>query len=73
MEILTLINSGSEQLKKNKINSHSLEAELLLAKILRKKREELIINLKNLLIEDQKKSLLPIYWKKKNFGAKTFL
>ena len=45
MEILTLINSGSEQLKKNNINSHILDAELLLAKTLNRKREELIVSL----------------------------
>ena len=45
MEILTLINSGSQQLKNNNINSYRLDAELLLAKVLNKKREELLVNL----------------------------
>ena len=45
MEILALINSGSQQLKNNNINSYRLDAELLLAKVLNKKREELLVNL----------------------------
>ena len=45
MEILDLINSGSIQLKKNGINTHRLDSEILLAKILKRQREELLINL----------------------------
>ena len=84
MEILTLINSGSEQLKKNKINSHSLDAELLLAKILRKKREELIVNLnqkvnpekirnfKKLIDRRSKKEPIAYILEKKEFWSKNF-
>ena len=45
MEILQLINSGSKELKNNNIISHKLDSEILLAKILNKKREEILINL----------------------------
>ena len=45
MEILQLINKGSKQLKKNNIKTHRLDSEILLAKILKKKREEILINL----------------------------
>ena len=45
MEILKLINSGSLKLKNNNINSYRIDSEILLAKILNKKREELLINL----------------------------
>ena len=45
MQILELLNSGSKELKNNNINSHKLDSEILLAKILNKKREEILINL----------------------------
>ena len=40
MEVLELINSGSRELKNNNVNSYRLDSEILLAKILKKKREE---------------------------------
>ena len=45
MEILKLINSGSQELKNNNINSYRIDSEILLAKILNKNREKLLINL----------------------------
>jgi len=45
MEILELINSGSQQLKRKNIYSHKLDSEILLSKVLKKRREELLINL----------------------------
>ena len=45
MEILELINFGSQQLKNKNINSSRLDSEILLAKVLNKKREDLLINL----------------------------
>jgi release factor glutamine methyltransferase len=45
MEILELINSGSQELKNENVNSYRLDSEILLAKILNKQREELLINL----------------------------
>ena len=44
MEILELINNGSKQLKNKRIYSHKLDSEILLSKVLKKTREELIIN-----------------------------
>ena len=40
-----LINFASNKLKHNKILSHTLDSELLLSKVLKKKREELLTNL----------------------------
>ena len=45
MQVLDLLNSGSRILKDNKIISHKLDTEIILAKILNKSREEIIINL----------------------------
>ena len=46
MNALKLINFGSNKLKYNNIRTHKLDSELLLSKILNKKREEIIANLK---------------------------
>jgi release factor glutamine methyltransferase len=45
MEILELINSGSQRLKNNNINTYRLDSEILLANIFNKKREEILTNL----------------------------
>ena len=45
MEILQLINTGAKELKNKDIISHKLDSEILLAKILNKQREEILINL----------------------------
>ena len=45
MEVLELINFGSQKLKENNICSYRIDSEILLAKTLNKKREELLINL----------------------------
>ena len=85
MEILDLINSGSSQLKKNGINTHRLDSEILLAKIIKKQREELLINLnqkatlqtikgfKKLI--DRRSSREPIAYilREKEFWSKIFL
>ena len=44
-EILEIINLGSQELKNRNINTHRLDSEVLLSKILKKKREDLLINL----------------------------
>ncbi len=46
MNALKLINFGSNELKYNNIRTHKLDSELLLSKILNKKMEEIIANLK---------------------------
>ena len=45
MNALELINSGSQHLKNSGINSWKLDSEILLAKILKKNREEMLVNL----------------------------
>jgi release factor glutamine methyltransferase len=85
MEILKLINSGSLKLKNNNINSYRIDSEILLDKILNKKREELLINLDkkvssktiknfNKLI-NRRSSKEPIAYilKEKEFWSKKFL
>ena len=45
MNSLKLINFGSKKLKNVQIKSYRLDSELLLSKVLKKKREEILINL----------------------------
>ncbi len=45
MNILELINQGANELKFKKIISYKLDSEILLSKVLKKKREEILINL----------------------------
>ena len=85
MEILELINVGSKELKKNQVNSHRLDSEILLAKILKKRREELLINLsqkvslgtiknfKKLITRRSFKEPIAYILKEKEFWSKNFL
>jgi len=85
MNISELINFGSKELKSNKIISHQLDSEVLLSKILKTSRENLIVNSSNKveskLIIDFKKLIKrrtfnePIAYilKKKEFWSKNFL
>ena len=45
MNVLDIINYGAKELKQKKIESFRLDSELLLSKILSKKRENILINL----------------------------
>ena len=45
MRAIEAIKSGSQLLRESKVESHILDSELLLAKILKKSREEILINL----------------------------
>ena len=85
MEIIDLINFGSSQLKKNNINSYMLDSEILLSKVLNKKREELLTN-SNQIVEIQKidyfqklidrrslKEPIAYILKEKEFWSKNFL
>ena len=45
MKTFDAIKSGSQLLKKNKIESHILDSEILLANVFKKSREEILINL----------------------------
>ena len=73
MNILKLINIGSDKLKAKYIFSHKLDSEILLSEILHKKREELLVSLdetvnikksrkfKKLFLDDFPRSLLLIF------------
>ena len=52
MNVLELINIGSDLLKEKKIPSHILDSELLLSKVLKKPREEVLINLEEKIKKD---------------------
>ena len=45
MKILDIINTGSKELKLKHINSYRLDSEILMSKVLSKRREEVLINL----------------------------
>ena len=79
-----LINFASNKLKQNKILSHKLDTELLLSKVLKKKREELLTNLSQkinkkkilsfnkLIIRRSLKEPLAYIIKEKEFWSKMF-
>ena len=84
MNISGLLNSGAKILKQNKIKTHQLDSELVLSNLLKKKRENLLINLneevsKNI-IDDFVKLIfrranrepLAYILKKKEFWSKNF-
>ena len=45
MNVLELINSGSLLLQKQNIHTHRLDSEILLSKVLNKKREQILVKL----------------------------
>ena len=85
MEILELLKIGSQQLRNYDINSCRLDSEILLAKIFKKKREELLINLspkvalgtiknfKKLITRRSFKEPIAYILKEKEFWSKNFL
>ncbi len=85
MEILKLLNNGSKQLKDKRVHSHKLDSEILLSKVLKKTREELIISLKQKIapqeisdfktLIERRSSKEPIAYilKEKEFWSKSFL
>ena len=50
MNCFQIIKTGSEFLKKNSIETHIIDSEILLSKVLNKSREEILINLEQKLI-----------------------
>ena len=46
MNTLKLLNFGSYKLQKQKILTHRLDSEILLSKVLNKKREKILVKLK---------------------------
>ena len=85
MQINKLIDYGSSQLKDKKISSHKLDSEILLSKVLRKTREELLINSENkisskkisqfnkLLKRREKREPIAYILKEKEFWSKIFV
>ena len=84
MNTLELINAGSSRLKSNNIFTHKLDSELLLSEVLKKTREEILINLnakmsqidilkfKNLINRRAKKEPIAYILKYKEFWSKKF-
>ena len=84
-QISELINSGSKILKENSISSHQLDSELILSKILRRSRENMLISLnQNISIETRfkfnelinrriKKEPIAYIFKEKEFWNRKFL
>ena len=58
MNYQEILNKGIRILKASNIKSSSLDCELILSKVLNKKREEILINLKN---EVNKKQVIIIF------------
>jgi release factor glutamine methyltransferase len=85
MNTLELINFGSKELSRNKIDTSILDSELLLSKILNKKREEILINLdqevcqkhfvnyKKLILRRSQKEPMAYIMKEKEFWSKNFI
>ena len=84
MNYLEALNLGNKTLKTNNINTYRLDSELLLAKVVNKTREELLINLSNLvepkklkkfktlLFRRNKKEPIAYIFKKKDFWRYSF-
>ena len=84
MNILELLNSGSKILKQNKIETHQLDSELVLSNLLKKQRENLLINLneevskntidnfKGLIFRRANREPLAYILKNKEFWSKDF-
>ena len=84
MNVSELLNSGAKILKQNKIETHQLDSELVLSSLLKKKRENLLINLnekvsenivinfEKLIIRRANKKPLAYILKKKEFWSKDF-
>ena len=54
MKYQEILNKGSQILKANNIESSNLDCELILSKVLKKTREEILINLTNKIDNKQK-------------------
>ena len=85
MNVLDLLNSGSKILKQNKIETHQLDSELVLSSLLKRQRENLLINLnekvsnniinnfEKLIFRRANKEPLAYIFKKKEFWSRDFL
>ena len=84
MNISDLLNFGSKILKDNKVQTHQLDCEIMLSNLLKKKREQILINSeekvsKNIVSNFNKlitrratKEPLAYILKKKEFWSKNF-
>ena len=84
MNIINLLNHGSKKLQNNNITSYKIDSELLLAKVLSKTREEMIINSEdqishkkiqqffNLINRRSKREPIAYIFKEKEFWSKKF-
>jgi release factor glutamine methyltransferase len=84
MNVSELLNSGSKTLKQNKIKTHQLDSELVLSSLLKKQRENLLINVnekvskntiesfKRLIFRRANKEPLAYILKNKEFWSKDF-
>ena len=84
MNVLDLLNSGSKILKQNKIETHQLDSELVLSSLLKRQRENLLINLnekvsnntinnfEKLIFRRANKEPLAYIFKKKEFWSRDF-
>ena len=57
MKYQEILNKGSQILIAKSIKSSNLDCELILSKVLKKTREEILINLNNKINKNQKKNL----------------
>ena len=85
MNNLDVLNYGSKLLKNNNIDSHELDSQLILAKVLNYNREKLLIHLdrkldqqnfkiyKKLIIRRKKKEPIAYIFKRKEFWRYNFL
>ena len=55
MNIFEVINSGSKRLKMKNILSHRLDSEILMSKVLKKRREDILINFQKSLSKNEVK------------------
>ena len=65
MNYLNTLNYGNKMLRNNNISSYQLDSELLLAKVLNKTREEILINLKYKLEDKQLKKFKKLLIRRK--------
>ena len=84
MNVSELLNSGAKKLKQNKIETHLLDSELVLSSLLKKQRENLLIDLnkevskktindfERLITRRANREPLAYILKKKEFWSKDF-
>ena len=84
MNALELINIGAKELRQKKIDTSRIDSELLLSKILNKKREDILISLdqkiskenllnyKNLILRRSKSEPIAYIFEEKEFWSKNF-